>query len=70
LELVIICQESPLDSNYNKVILDVYPIMKGNKKKTNKQPIIGGNKQRGKKLKYCKKSNHLKNNFVFETPTI
>jgi hypothetical protein len=48
LELVIIYQESPLDANYNKVILDVYPITKGNKKKTNKQPIIGGNKQREK----------------------
>jgi len=46
--LVIIYQESPFDANYNKVILDVYPIMKGNKKKTNKQPIIGGNKQREK----------------------
>jgi hypothetical protein len=48
LELAIIYQKSPFYANYNKVILDVYPIMKGNKKKTNKQPIIGGNKQREK----------------------
>jgi hypothetical protein len=48
LELAIICQEIPLDANHNQVILDVYPIMKGDKKKTKKQPVIGGNKQREK----------------------
>ncbi len=54
----IVCEESSIDVDNDWVVVNVYPMMKGKKKKTCKQPM-GGSKQGGK-CKYCKKSNHPK----------
>ncbi len=40
LEITIICEESSMNANGNWVILDVYPMMKGEKKKVNKPSAI------------------------------
>jgi hypothetical protein len=38
LEAVVIYEESSIDADGNRVILDIYPIMKGEKKKVDKTP--------------------------------
>jgi hypothetical protein len=45
LEATIICEESSTNVNVNKVILDVYPMMKDEKKKVEK-PSTNANKAR------------------------
>jgi hypothetical protein len=57
LEVIIICEESFIDVDDNMVILNVYPMMKGEKKKVEKQQA-NTNKTREKECQYCKKSNH------------
>ncbi len=43
LEATVICEESSTYANDNKVILDTYPMMKGEKKKVEKPPTIAKN---------------------------
>jgi len=57
LEATIICEESFIDADNNKVILNIYPMMKGEKKKVEKLPT-NIRKSREKECQYCKKSNH------------
>jgi hypothetical protein len=59
LEVVVICEESSTYANGNMVILDVYPMTKGKKKKVEKLPT-NANKPREKKCQYSKKFNHKK----------
>jgi hypothetical protein len=42
LGVVVMCIESSTYANNNKVILDVHPLMKGNKEKREKTPIAIG----------------------------
>jgi hypothetical protein len=58
LEVAIICEESSTNVDNNKVILDVYPMMKGEKKKVEKL-VANPNKSR-EECQYCKKSNQQK----------
>jgi hypothetical protein len=67
LEVVIICEESFIDVDGNMVILNVYPMMKGEKKKVEKQQA-NTNKTREKEWQYCKKLT-TKNISVFGTLT-
>jgi hypothetical protein len=57
LEATIICEESSIDTYNNRVILDVYLMMKDEKKKVEK-PSANANKSREKECQYCKKFNH------------
>jgi hypothetical protein len=57
LEGVIIYGESFTNVDGNRVILDVYPIMRGEKKKVEK-PLANASKSKEKECQYCKKSNH------------
>jgi hypothetical protein len=59
LEVIIICEESSIDVDGNSVILDIYPMMKGEKKKVEK-PLINANKSKEKEFQYWKKSNRQK----------
>jgi hypothetical protein len=56
LEGVVICEKSFTNVDGNRVILDVYPIMKGEKKKVEK-PLANASKSR-EECQYCKKINH------------
>jgi len=56
LEVVVIYEENFIDANGNKVILKIYPIMKGEKKKVEK-PLTNASKWR-EECQYCKKFNH------------
>jgi hypothetical protein len=55
-EATIICEENSTNVDGNKVILDVYSMMKGEKKKVEK-PLANASKL-GEECQYCKKSNH------------
>jgi hypothetical protein len=57
LEGAVTCKESSTDVDENKVILDVYPMMKGEKKKTKKTTPLA-TKFTEKEFQYCKRSNH------------
>jgi hypothetical protein len=57
LEVAVICEESSTYANGDLVILDVYPMMKGEKKKIENLPT-NANKPREKKCQYSKKINH------------
>jgi hypothetical protein len=57
LEATIICEENSTDADGNRVILDVYPMTKGEKKKVEK-PLANASKSREKECQYCKKYNH------------
>jgi hypothetical protein len=57
LEAIIVCEESSINVDGNMVIQNVYPIMKGEKKKVDKQQA-NTNKSKEKECQYCKKSNH------------
>jgi hypothetical protein len=59
LEVTIICEESSMNANGNWVILDVYPMMKGEKKKV-KKPSTTTRKLGEKECQFCKKTNHQK----------
>jgi len=59
LEVVVIYEESFIDVDGKKVILNVYSVMKGEKKKVEK-PLANVSKLREKECQYCKKSNHQK----------
>jgi hypothetical protein len=56
LELTMICEESSTNVDGNRVILNVYPMMKREKKKVEK-PISNTSKSR-EECQYCKKTNH------------
>jgi hypothetical protein len=58
LEVIIICEESSMNVNNNFVILNVYPMMKGEKKKV-KKPSTTTRKSR-EECQFCRKSNHQK----------
>jgi len=58
LEVTIICEESSMNVNDNLVILNVYPMMKGEKKKV-KKPLATIRKSR-EECQFCRKSNHQK----------
>jgi hypothetical protein len=53
----VICEEISTNANSNRVILDIYPTMKGEKKKVDK-PITNASKSREKECQYYKKYNH------------
>ncbi len=57
LEATIIYEENSTDADGNMVILDVYPMMKGEKKKVEK-PLANANKLGEKECQYWKKFNH------------
>jgi hypothetical protein len=59
LEATIIYEESSIDANDNKVILNVCPMMKGERNKVDK-PLANANKLGEKECQYCKKCNHQK----------
>lgn len=59
LEAPIIYEENSTNADNNKVILDIYPMMKGENKKVEKNSA-NANKARDKECQYCKKSNHPK----------
>jgi hypothetical protein len=63
LEVAIVCEESSTNANNNRVILDVYPIMKGEKKKVEK-PMANVSKSR-EECQYCKKFNHPEKKFFW-----
>ncbi len=46
-EVIIIWEESSTNADGNRVILDIYPMMKGEKKKVEK-PLVIANKSREK----------------------
>lgn len=56
-EAKVICEENSIYADGNRVILDVYLMMKGEKKKV-KKPSANANKLGEKEFQYCKKSNH------------
>jgi hypothetical protein len=57
LEGVVICKENFTNDDGNRVILDVYLIMKRENKKVDK-PSVNVSKSREKECQYWKKSNH------------
>jgi hypothetical protein len=57
LEGIIICEESSIDVDGNRVILNVYPMMTGEKKKVEKFPT-NASKLGEKECRYSKKFNH------------
>ncbi len=59
LEVAIIYEESFIDVDNKKVILNVYSMMKGEKKKV-KKPLTNASKLKEKECQYCKKFNHQK----------
>jgi hypothetical protein len=59
LEATIIYEENPINANNNMVILDIYPIMKGDNKKV-EENSANANKTKDKQCQYCKKSKHQK----------
>jgi hypothetical protein len=59
LEATVIYEENPTNADHNMVILDIYPIMKGDNKKV-EENSANANKVRDKECQYCKKSNHQK----------
>jgi hypothetical protein len=56
---VVICEKNSTNAYGNQVLLDVYPMMKGDKKKIEKQ-FAWGSKQGEKEIHYYIKSSHLK----------
>jgi hypothetical protein len=56
-EAKVIYEESSIYVDGNRVILDVYIMMKGEKKKV-KKPLANANKLGEKECQYCRKSNH------------
>jgi hypothetical protein len=59
-----ICEENSINANDNWVILNVYPIMKGEKRKMEK-PTTNASKSKEKECQYYKKS--IKKRSYFET---
>ncbi len=57
LELTMIYEENSTNVDYNQVILNIYPMMKREKKKVEK-PIANTSKSREKECQYCQKTNH------------
>jgi hypothetical protein len=64
LESTMICEENSTDANDNQVILNVYPMMKGEKKKMEKL-TKNASKSKEKECQYYKKS--IKKRCDFET---
>ncbi len=64
LELTIICEESFTNVDGNRVILDVYPMMKGKRKKVEKLPT-NANKSGEKECQYSKKYNHQEEKYFW-----
>ncbi len=56
-EFAMICEENSINVDGNWVILNVYPMMKREKKKV-ENPIANTSKSREKECQYCKKTNH------------
>ncbi len=54
---MVICEKNSTNTYGNQVLLDVHPMMKGNKKKIEKQSTWGS-KQGEKEIHYYIKSNH------------
>jgi hypothetical protein len=67
LESTMICEENSTDANDNQVILNVYPMMKGEKKKMEKL-TKNASKSKEKECQYYKKS--IKKRCDFETRII
>ncbi len=60
LEVAVICEESSTHAYGNRVILDVYPMMKGEKRKVEKLPTNAS--KSWEECQYSKKSNHQEEN--------
>jgi hypothetical protein len=61
---VVICEKNSTNAYGNLDLLDVHPMMKGDKKKTEKQSAWGS-KQGEKEIHYYIKSSHSKDKFFW-----
>jgi len=62
LESILICEESSTNTNGNWAIININPMMKGEKKV--EKPIANASKLGEKECQYCKKFNHKKKVFL------